>query len=98
MIAEMDTRSGSFNVEAVALLSGFPLGTVHTWKCDGTPDEGKLAIRRRVSEAQAGAGRILTILGVVAFFAMQGGHTLIANGRMLVRDGVLIPVYDGVGA
>ncbi|TXH23821.1 MAG: hypothetical protein E6R06_13995 [Mycobacterium sp.] len=86
----MDTRSGRFNVEAVALLSGYPLGTVHTWQCDGTPIEGRKSIRRRVSEAQAGVGRSLTILGVVAWFAMRGGHTLIVNGRMIVRDGMPI--------
>jgi hypothetical protein len=91
MIAEMDTRSGCFNVEAVALLSGYPLGTVHDWKCDGTPSEGRKAIRRRHNEAQAGAGRALTLIGVAAWFAMLGQHTLIVNGRMLVRDGTLIP-------
>jgi hypothetical protein len=90
VIAEMDTRSGSFNVEAVALLSGFPLGTVHTWKREGTPDEGRKAIRRRHNEAQAGVGRSLTLIGCAAWFAMQGRHTLIVNGRLLVRDGVPI--------
>lgn len=91
MIAEMDTRTAGFNVEAMSLLSGFPLGTVHAWQCDGTPDEGRKAIRRRHSEAQAGAGRSLTLIGVVAWFAMKGGHSFIVNGRMLVRDGVPIP-------